>query len=192
MAKATVVENEKVSKEEVKGIYLTLFYILDLEVQCFPSANPVKNYLIAYNALSALAWSYVLLTTLAHLSGLTAYSKISAPTSASSTASKFLSYLPFIKKSMPLGSQFQSKLPSGLVPLYTRTTTVWGAVGPQTTWIQTVAIMEIVHVLLGWVRSPLQTTAMQVASRFYAVWVVLELYEVVSLLQARTAKHTDF
>jgi very-long-chain (3R)-3-hydroxyacyl-CoA dehydratase len=80
---------------------------------------------------------------------------------------------------MPLASQFQAKLPPGLLPLYSRATTLWGAVGPQTTWIQTAAIMEIGHVLFGWVRSPLQTTVMQVASRFYSVWVVLEFYEVV-------------
>jgi hypothetical protein len=83
---------------------------------------------------------------------------------------------------MPLSSQFQARLPSALVPLYTRASTLWGAVGPQTTWIQTMAFLEIVHSLLGWVKSPIQTTVMQIASRFYAVWIVLECYEVVGLL----------
>jgi len=123
----------------------------------------------------------VLFTTLQHLSGLTAYSRLTSPSSASSTASRILSYLPFIKKSVPLSTQFQSRLPAALVPLYTRASTVWGAVGPQTTWIQTVAVLEVVHALLGWVKSPIRTTAAQVASRIYAVWIVLECFEVARL-----------
>jgi len=162
-SKASIVENEKASKVPSKETV---------------KANPIKYYLIAYNAISALAWAYVLVGTIGHLTGLTAYSKLASPTTPSSTASKFLSYLPFIKKSMSISSQFQARLPSALVPLYTRSSTLWGAMGPQTTWIQTMALMEVIHSLCGWVRSPIQTTLMQIASRLYAVWIVLECYEV--------------
>ncbi|KAI8972931.1 tyrosine phosphatase-like protein, partial [Pilobolus umbonatus] len=47
----------------------------------------------------------------------------------------------------------------------------------ETTWpvlvvVQTTALFEIVHVILGWVRSPLMTTVMQVFSRIFLVWCV--------------------
>ncbi|KAI8968986.1 Ptplb-like protein [Mycotypha africana] len=38
--------------------------------------------------------------------------------------------------------------------------------------VQTTALLEIVHVLLGWVRAPLMTTVMQVFSRIFLVWAV--------------------
>lgn len=41
--------------------------------------------------------------------------------------------------------------------------------------------MEIVHALLGWVRSPVATTAAQVASRLWSVWAVAENFPSVSL-----------
>ena len=48
--------------------------------------------------------------------------------------------------------------------------------------VQSFAILEIIHSLLGWVRSPVPTTAMQVASRLILVWGIAERYEAVSKL----------
>ncbi|KAK0209325.1 hypothetical protein DFS33DRAFT_1254235, partial [Desarmillaria ectypa] len=45
---------------------------------------------------------------------------------------------------------------------------------------QASAILEAIHVLLGWVRSSLSTTAMQVASRLYAIWGITEPFQCVS------------
>ena len=92
---------------------------------------------------------------------------------------------------MPLASQVQAQLPAALIPVYTRASTVWGAIGPQTTWIQTFAVLEVVHSLFGLVKSPVQTTAMQVASRLYAVWIVLERFEVVSSSLLRSKEDID-
>ena len=39
---------------------------------------------------------------------------------------------------------------------------------------QSLAVLEVVHAALGWVRSPVATTAMQVASRLWSVWGVVE------------------
>lgn len=41
-------------------------------------------------------------------------------------------------------------------------------------WTQTLAVLEVVHAALGWVRSPLGTVASQVASRLWTVWGVVE------------------
>ncbi|KAL7791036.1 hypothetical protein V8C37DRAFT_410622 [Trichoderma ceciliae] len=54
--------------------------------------------------------------------------------------------------------------------------TVFLATGEFTKWTQTAAALEILHSLLGVVRSPLFTTLMQVASRFLLVWGILFLY----------------
>ncbi|KAF9889767.1 hypothetical protein FE257_007073 [Aspergillus nanangensis] len=47
---------------------------------------------------------------------------------------------------------------------------------PLLTTTQTLAVLEILHSLLGVVRAPLVTTAMQVASRLLLVWGVMYLF----------------
>ena len=49
---------------------------------------------------------------------------------------------------------------------------VFDIVWPALTYVQTAALFEVLHSLLGWVRAPLMTTAMQVASRLFLVWAV--------------------
>ena len=60
--------------------------------------------------------------------------------------------------------------------------TTYSRVGPQTAFVQTFAILEVVHVLLGWVKSPLATTGMQVSSRLFLVWAVTEQFPNVRFL----------
>lgn len=67
-------------------------------------------------------------------------------------------------------------LPLDWVPAFRRCATSFERVGWQTTVVQTLAIMEVVHSVLGWVRSPLTTVAMQVASRYYIVWGITYLF----------------
>lgn len=43
-------------------------------------------------------------------------------------------------------------------------------------WTQTIALLEVVHALVGLVRASPITTAMQVASRILVVWIVLEMF----------------
>jgi len=45
-------------------------------------------------------------------------------------------------------------------------------VGSTTARVQSVAVLEVLHVLVGLVRSPLPTTAVQVASRLFSVWCI--------------------
>lgn len=49
---------------------------------------------------------------------------------------------------------------------------LWETIGSVLTWVQTAAALEILHSMVGLVRSPVMTTAMQVASRLFIVWVV--------------------
>jgi very-long-chain (3R)-3-hydroxyacyl-CoA dehydratase len=53
---------------------------------------------------------------------------------------------------------------------------LFGETGKLTTWVQTGAILEIVHSVLRFVKSPVGTTASQVFSRLMLVWGVLSLF----------------
>ncbi|KIL67373.1 hypothetical protein M378DRAFT_191690 [Amanita muscaria Koide BX008] len=61
--------------------------------------------------------------------------------------------------------------------LHARAVTTYAAVGRVVAFVQTTAVLEVVHVLLGWVRSPLATTAMQVSSRIILVWAIAEQFK---------------
>lgn len=54
---------------------------------------------------------------------------------------------------------------------------VYGGVGEYTKLTQTLALLEIVHIALGLLRSSLITTVIQVASRILLVWGVANLFE---------------
>lgn len=54
--------------------------------------------------------------------------------------------------------------------------TTYARVGPQTAFVQTFAVLEVLHVLLGWVKSPLATAGMQVSSRLFLIWGVTEQF----------------
>ncbi|KAF7793953.1 hypothetical protein EIP86_005077 [Pleurotus ostreatoroseus] len=117
----------------------------------------VKYYLVLYNLASALGWGCILYTLLAHLRGSLPSSSLQRAAEAASTA------------------QWSARLPASLTtlaPVLARATTAHARVGRATALVQTCAALEVAHALLGWVRSPLGTVAMQVASRYYAVWGV--------------------
>ncbi|KAJ7680260.1 PTPLA-domain-containing protein [Mycena polygramma] len=144
--------------------------------------NPdfVKYYLLAYNVLSALGWAYILLLTLTHLFNLDGKSsKPAAVSTAPSTFTRLVSSLPFFKSQNPgLAFTIESRLPTFLQPVYRRSMTTYSRVGGVVAIVQTCAILEVAHTLLGWVRSPLQTTAMQVASRLWIVWGIVQQFDV--------------
>lgn len=88
----------------------------------------VRQYLIAYNLISCLAWSYVWCLIIHHLTTRkdpinTLYERIERPLQIT----------------------------------------------------QSFAALEILHILLGWVRSPLISSILQVGSRLYIVWGILFL-----------------
>lgn len=53
---------------------------------------------------------------------------------------------------------------------------VSGGLEVFTRWVQTLMLLEVVHSAVGFVRSPLMTAAMQVASRILVVWGVWYLF----------------
>ncbi|KAK0212922.1 PTPLA-domain-containing protein [Desarmillaria ectypa] len=136
----------------------------------------VKYYLVAYNVLSILGWSWILILTLVHVFNLDGNSAAIQPTTASAF-SRILTSLPFVHADKIYSSHVGSWLPHFLQPVYRRATTTYWRIGTITAFVQSCAILEVVHVLLGWVRSPLSTTAMQVASRLYAIWGVTEPFQ---------------
>ncbi|KAG8742678.1 hypothetical protein FRC10_001034 [Ceratobasidium sp. 414] len=142
-----------------------MFFIsLKLTLATSPGPSPVvKYYLVAYNIISTLGWSLVLLATIAHLASLTSQ--------------------PLLYKLARLFSVSRTPkppgwLPASIHPLFQRACTAHGIgrVGPIVRVVQTGALLEVAHVLMGLVRSPLVTTAMQVASRIYLVWGVTEWF----------------
>ena len=135
----------------------------------------VRYYLVLFNVISAVGWSYLLGLTVIHLFNLDGKTSTTpaALEAASSAFSRFLSTIPVLKSS---ASSFESYIPPSLLPLYRNSTTTWDRVGGPTAIVQSLAIMEVVHVILGFVRSPLATTAMQVASRLFLVWGVLDQF----------------
>lgn len=58
-------------------------------------------------------------------------------------------------------------------PFTTSVANIYPSSGDFAKWVQTVALAEVVHSLVGLVRAPVLTTAMQVASRFLLVWGIV-------------------
>ncbi|KAF4599549.1 hypothetical protein EYR40_006643 [Pleurotus pulmonarius] len=141
----------------------------------------VKYYLVAYNVLSTLGWATVLIFTIIHvfdLDGASSSIPGSRPETATSVLHRFVSsFAPTKYAKYITNASLEAQLHPALVPLYRRSTTTYARVGSLTAFVQSFALMEVVHVLLGWVRSPLQTTAMQVASRLFLVWGIVEPFE---------------
>ncbi|RHZ65775.1 hypothetical protein Glove_311g68 [Diversispora epigaea] len=89
----------------------------------------INGYLILYNSISCVGWSYVL----------------------------GLSLLELVKNN---GNY----------------TIIHDKVGWILTIVQTGAILEVFHVIIGFVKSPLMTTVFQVSSRLFIVWLVLNIF----------------
>jgi very-long-chain (3R)-3-hydroxyacyl-CoA dehydratase len=127
----------------------------------------LKYYLVAYNLLNAIGWSYILIATLTHVFALDqkpgqfhALGWVDRPTG-------YPDWAVYLEKHvLPLGSMHTLR----------RMSTTGQTLALPTTFVQTLAVMEVVHSLLGWVRSPLVTVLMQVASRYYAIYGVNYLF----------------
>lgn len=127
-------------------------------------------YLIAYNTLSFLGWAYLLVLTLIHVFNLDDTSDTVPLPLNFPARSLFADLFSLSSKAV------ESRLPPILKPVYFHATTTYSRLGQHTIFVQTFATLEIIHVLVGWVKAPLFTTLMQVASRLYAVWAVYPLY----------------
>jgi len=147
------------------------------------ASGPATVYLIAYNLLSKCAWGYILYLAVQHLLALSPapVAKSSASATVSSIVQTVLSYLPSaLRGEAPLSEQAKAKVwdyvPASLLPYVTRAKTFYAVAGPEVALVQSFAILEVLHVILGLVPSPLVTTAMQVASRLWIVWGVVERF----------------
>lgn len=129
----------------------------------------IRLYLIAFNLLSFFGWVLILSTLFKHL--------IAGPQTPSypiALSSKLLA------RFRPLRVFFTSTYPNVPEPLgeaLRRSSQVLMHIGALVAAVQSLAILEVVHAALGWVRSPVPTTAIQVASRLFLVWGVSERFE---------------
>jgi very-long-chain (3R)-3-hydroxyacyl-CoA dehydratase len=139
-----------------------------------------KAYLFAYNALSTTGWAYVLYITVFHILGATPAPPINptAAETARNTIQRLIANIPLnLRNATPLTQakvQIYNAIPPSLLTYLDRAKTLYSVVGLKVALVQSFAMLEVVHVLLGLVRSPLGTTAMQVASRLTLVWGIVE------------------
>lgn len=131
------------------------------------AAHPlVKGYLLAFNAVSAAAWGYLLY--------LTVWFVVTPRSAAEAAASPRVTVLgQGAHGAAP--ARWAAALGDHLSGAYD-----FHGLGHATKYVQTLAVMEVVHAALGLVRSPVGTVASQVASRLWAVWGVVEMCPSVS------------
>ena len=130
-----------------------------------------------------LAWSYLLYVIIAHLAGILPQ-PLAFQSTAAAKASLFVKYLtdkiPLALREVtplnPVRVGIWDRIPSGIKPYIERSTTLYARIGPEVALIQTTATLELVHSLLGLVRSPFATTLAQVASRLWTVWGIVERF----------------
>lgn len=120
----------------------------------------MKYYLVLYNILSTLGWAYILLIAANAVFNLDGTHATVPPSPKAGTVQ----------------GQVEAALPAVLVPAIRRAARAYAEVGAQTAFVQSFAALEVLHVLLGWVRSPLGTTLIQVGSRLYLVWGITHLF----------------
>ncbi|WVW86598.1 hypothetical protein I302_108648 [Kwoniella bestiolae CBS 10118] len=125
------------------------------------SLTPVKIYLLGYNALSALLWGHLLYITV-----LFVLTPRSTPEAIHHAPTSFLARIFPSTSSTPSPINRLTEHLSGSYD--------FKGLGWKTKYVQSLAVLEIVHTALGWVRSPLGTVASQVFSRVWTVWGVVE------------------
>jgi very-long-chain (3R)-3-hydroxyacyl-CoA dehydratase len=122
--------------------------------------TPIKAYLVAYNLVSAGLWLNILFLTISAV-----LRKPAAPLiQQAGTLSKL-----FGISSIPHSASYAANALARVSNNYSH-----GSLGWWTKVTQSLAVLEIVHSAVGWVRSPIATTAAQVFSRVWTVWGVVE------------------
>ncbi|WWC65579.1 uncharacterized protein I303_108197 [Kwoniella dejecticola CBS 10117] len=129
---------------------------------------PIKIYLLAYNALSALLWANLLMITVTFM--FTPRSTLQQTAGQSSFLTRVFTSSTSSSKIKPL-----NQLINHLSGSYDFKNLGW-----YTKYTQSLAVLEVVHTALGLVRSPLGTVFSQVFSRVWTVWGVVEAVPEVS------------
>jgi hypothetical protein len=154
---------------------------------------------MVYNVANYFLWSYLLILVVVHLNtappAATILNPAPGPSPIDITATEKLwinaknILTPFSKvkttatafvTASPQKQNVLEKSGNYLISLFhtfverSHTTYASRGIGVYTILIQSAALLEVAHAALGWVKSPLQTTAMQVASRLFVVWWFVE------------------
>lgn len=129
----------------------------------------IKYYLIVFNFVSFFGWVVVLSTLIKHL----AYGPhpFAPPVRF---AAHVLARFRLVK--IGIVKSYSHLFPEPVARLLERASNSHTFVGPVVALVQSLAVLEVVHAAIGWVRSPVVTTAIQVASRLFMVWGVTERY----------------
>ena len=119
-----------------------------------PSLGPKDLYLILYNSLCCLGWAYVLV--------------LGIPTFVSTVASSLSSGLSIVEALQTAGSSVYASTPA---------TAGWSdesspSLAVVLLYVQSAAILEIIHAAVGLVRSPVFVTTLQVGSRIVALHMI--------------------
>ena len=129
----------------------------------------VKGYLIAYNLASFFGWALILSTLIKHLA--LGPQTASAPIRFSSKL--LLALRPLKITLIPSYTATYSPL---LAKFLDRGATLHTFAGALVALVQSGAILEVIHAAVGFVKSPVPTTAIQVASRLWLVWGISERF----------------
>lgn len=132
-------------------------------------SDPVRFYLILFNFVSFFGWVIVLSTLIKHLA--LGPQPLSPPVKF---AADILSRFRLVK--IGIVKSYSHLFPKPIADLVERASTAHTFVGSAVALVQSLAILEVVHAAVGFVRSPVITTAIQVASRLFMVWGVTERY----------------
>lgn len=152
-------------------------------------ALATNSYLILYNTLSCLGWGCVLVMTYFHLTDVPLPEIFGSSSEGASTFS-FQALVEYIRglveelvtEAKDLFTPSNNTLIAAMVPgqlldIYNRMITTYDVVGSTVAIVQTAAALEIVHSVVGLVKSPLPTAVIQVYSRLFLVWGVTQKYE---------------
>lgn len=130
------------------------------------TSSPKTQYLVLYNLLSLILWLGILLRLL-----LTYF--LTSPTSGAT----------LINPSAAAPRSSGSSTGSGSALVYPFLDIAYPATFDVLRWTQTLAVVEVVHAALGIVRTSVVTTGMQVASRLFVVWGIVQLFGQALLLE---------
>ena len=131
--------------------------------------EPVRIYLIIFNFVSFFGWIIVLSTLIKHLA--LGPQPFSPPVQL---AADLLARFRLVK--IGIVKSYSHIFPEPIANLLERASNSHTFVGSVVALVQSLAVLEVVHAAIGFVRSPVITTAIQVASRLFMVWGVTERY----------------